>query len=155
VPETLLGTLKPGLAIAARSAAYPEVPFRGTIATIDPVIDPGTRSVLVRARLPNPGGRLKPGMLLNVSIETAPRVALSVPELAVVGEGERRFVYVVDAESRVRRVPVRTGLRSGGRIEIVSGLGEGDRVVTEGVVKLADRMKVRVVGSPSGGSTRR
>jgi membrane fusion protein (multidrug efflux system) len=147
VPETLLSTLRPGLTIAAVAAAYPEQPFRGQIATVDPVIDPNTRSVMVRARLPNPDGRLKPGMLLTVAIETTPRLGLSVPELAVVGEGDGRFVYVVDAGGTARRTPVRTGLRSAGRVEILEGLKPGQKVVTEGVVKLTDGMKVRLAGT--------
>lgn len=150
VPETLLSAIRTGQTIEARSAAWPEEPFRGTIATIDPVIDPNTRAVMVRARLPNPQGRLKPGMLLTVSIETAPRLGLSVPELAVIGEGDKRYVYVLADDGIVKRTEVRTGLRSAGRIEIVEGLQPGRRVITEGVVKLSDGMKVRLAGPDAG-----
>lgn len=146
IPETALSAIRPGLAIDARSAAYPEQPFRGQIATIDPVIDPNTRAVKVRARLPNPDRKLKPGMLLTVGVETAPRVSLSVPELAVVGEGNSRFVYVID-DGKAKRVEVRTGVRSNGRIEVLQGLKPGQEVVTEGVVKLSDGMKVRLAGA--------
>jgi membrane fusion protein (multidrug efflux system) len=152
VPETALSTLRPGLGIEARSAAYPDQPFRGTIANIDPVIDPNTRAVTVRARLANPDGKLKPGMLLTVNIETAPRMGLSVPELSVVGEGDTRYVYVVDDSGTARRANVRTGLRSGGRIEILEGLRPGQRIVTEGVVKLSDGMKVKLAGTGGGGN---
>jgi membrane fusion protein (multidrug efflux system) len=147
VPETALSAIRPGLTIAATSAAFPDQPFRGQIANIDPVIDPNTRAVMVRARLPNPDGKLKPGMLLTVAIETAPRLGLSVPELAVVGEGDARFVYTVDAKGMAKRTPVRTGLRTGGRVEIVEGLRPGQQVVTEGVVKLSDGIKVRLAGA--------
>jgi membrane fusion protein, multidrug efflux system len=150
VPETLLSTIRPGLTIDARSAAYPDQPFRGQVATVDPVIDPNTRAVTVRARLPNPDGKLKPGMLLTVSIETVPRMSLSVPELAVVGEGDRRFVYTLDAEGIARRTEVRTGLRSAGRIEILEGLKPEQKVVTDGVVKLSDGVKVRLAGPAAG-----
>jgi len=143
VPETLLTALREGQPIEALSEAYPGQPFRGVIDTIDPVIDPNTRAVTVRARLPNPDRRLRPGMLLTVAVENAPRQSLSLPELAVIGEGEQRFVYVLDNESRAHRVQVRTGVRAGGRIEIVAGLRPGVRVVTEGVVKVADGMTVR------------
>ncbi len=147
VPETLLPVLRPGLPIQVTSAAWPNQPFSGTIANIDPVIDPNTRSVVVRAELPNPDRRLRPGMLLNVAIETAPRAGLSVPELAVVGEGDRRFVYTLDAQGKAKRTEVRTGARADGRIEIVSGLRGGQQVVTEGVIKLTDGMKVTVAGA--------
>ncbi len=146
IPETMLQAIRPGLPIEARSAAYPDRPFRGTIHTIDPVVDPSTRAVTVRARLPNPDRLLRPGMMMTVTIENEPRMGLSVPELAVIGEGDSRFVFVLDDEGKARRIPVRTGLRSGGRVEIVEGLRPGQRVITEGVVKVADGMAVRLAG---------
>ena len=147
VPETLLATISPGQQIEAVSAAYPGQPFRGTIHSIDPVVDPNTRAVTARARLPNPDRRLRPGMMLTVAIESAPRMSLSVPELAVVGEGERRFVYLLGEDGRARRTEVRTGLRSGGRVEILAGLRPGQRVITEGVVKVTDGAQVRLAGA--------
>jgi membrane fusion protein (multidrug efflux system) len=147
VPETMLSVIRPGQSIEAVSAAWPGQPFRGTIHTIDPVVDPATRAVTVRARIPNPDRKLRPGMMLTVAIETAPRLSLSVPELAVVGEGERRYVYLLGEGNRARRAEVRTGLRAGGRIEILEGLRPGQRVITEGVVKVADGMEVRVGGA--------
>ena len=150
VPETVLATIRPGQTIDAVSAAYPDQPFRGTIHTIDPVVDPATRAVTVRARIPNPDRRLRPGMMLRVGIETAPRNSLSVPELAIVGEGERRYVFVLDGD-KAKRTEVRTGLRLGGRVEILAGLRPGQRVVTEGVVKVADNMTVRVAGAGNAG----
>ena len=106
------------------------------------VLDPATRAVMVRAILPNPGARLKPGMLLQVSIRSAQRRGLAVPELAIVGEGEERFVYVIDKDGKARRTRVTTGLRDAGFIE-VTGLEPGSRVVTEGVIKVTDGAKVR------------
>jgi membrane fusion protein (multidrug efflux system) len=147
VPETMLAVIRPGQAIEAVSAAWPDQPFRGVIHTIDPVVDPNTRAVTARARIPNPDRRLRPGMMLNVQIENAPRMSLSVPELAVVGEGERRFVFLLGEGNRARRTEVRTGLRSGGRVEILAGLQPGQRVITEGVVKVADGMTVSTGGA--------
>ena len=149
VPETMLASIRPGLTIQARSAAYPDRPFNGTIHTVDTVVDPNTRAVTIRARLPNPERLLRPGMMLNVGIENAPRIGLSVPELAVIGEGDARFVYIVDGEGKARRRPVRTGARMEGRIEILQGLRPGERVITEGVVKVADGMAVRLAGQPA------
>lgn len=145
VPETLLSQIAVGQSIEARSAAFPETPFRGTIDVIDPVINPATRAVTVRAVLPNPDGMLKPGMLLTVGIESAARTAVSVPELAVVGEGQQSFVFVVDGD-RVRRTQVRVGQRQGGMVEILEGLRPGQRIVTEGVVKVTDGQEVRLAG---------
>jgi membrane fusion protein (multidrug efflux system) len=147
VPETLLSSLALGQTIEAQPAAFPGQIFRGTIATIDPVIDPATRSVMVRAILPNPGNRLKPGMLLTVVIESAQRTAPAVPELAVVGQAEQRFVFVVGAGDKVKRVLVKTGVRDRGLIEIVEGLKPGQKVVSEGVVKVSDGIQVRLAGA--------
>jgi len=143
VPETLLSAIAAGQAITARAAAFPDRPFRGVIATIDSVVDPATRSVVVRAVLPNGDRMLKPGMLLRVGIESDPRTALAVPELAVVGEGEQRYVFTIGADQVARRTSVKTGIRRDGMIEIRSGLRAGQRVVGEGVVKVTDGMTVR------------
>ncbi len=145
VPETLLSSIAPGQAIEARAAAYPDQPFRGTIDTIDPVLNPETRAVTVRAVLPNPDQKLKPGMLLTVGIESAARMAPAVPELAIIGEGTNSFVYALD-NGTAKRVPVKLGLRQNGMVEVLEGLAPGTRVVTEGVVKLTDGQRVRTAG---------
>ena len=157
VPETMLAALRPGLVIQARSAAYPDRPFNGTIRTIDPVIDPNTRAVMVRAHLPNPDRALRPGMLMSVAIQSSTRNGLSVPELAVLGEGTSSYVFLVGEGNRVRRVEVRTGAHLNGRVEIVAGLSPGQRVVTEGINKVADGMTVRLDGErrPGGGGAQR
>ncbi|MEK6636842.1 MAG: efflux RND transporter periplasmic adaptor subunit [Pseudomonadota bacterium] len=146
VPETLLGTVRVGQPILARAAAFPETPVGGTISAIDPVVDPATRAVIVRALIPNRGGRLKPGMLLSVALQSRVRSALAVPELALVREGDGRYVYTVDKDGKAKRVSVSTGGKDGNRIEVTQGLIPGDKIVTEGVVKLSEGAKVRVVG---------
>ena len=148
VPETMLSSSAPGQAIEVRSAAYPDEPVTGRIATIDPVIDPDTRAVSVRAILPNPGLRLKPGMLLNVSVPARSRSGRAVPELAIVGEGEQRYLFAVGPDMKTRRVVVKTGARDRGMVEISGDLRPTDKIVTEGVVKLSDGMKVRL--APAG-----
>lgn len=146
VPETLLSQLAVGQAIEARSAAFPDTPFRGTISVIDAVINPQTRAVTVRAVLANRDGRLRPGMLLTVAIESAARTVPAVPELAIVGEGSQSFVFVVDGEN-ARRIPIRTGLRQNGMVEVIDGLRPGQRIVTEGVVKITDGQAIRLAGT--------
>lgn len=155
VPETRLALLRPGQEIEAISAAFPDQPIRGQVSTIDPAIDPSSRAVMVRAILPNPGGRIKPGMLLTVRVATASRTADAVPELAVVGEGDRRFVYVLGPGNKVKEATVTTGLRDGGLIE-VDGVPAGARVISEGVQKLSDGMTVRLPGQkPAGGGAKK
>jgi membrane fusion protein (multidrug efflux system) len=154
VPETMLAAIREGLTIDARAAAYPDRPFNGTIHTIDPVIDPNTRAVTVRALLPNPDRMLRPGMMMRVGIQSSSRTALSVPELAVLGEGDSRFVFALGPGDRVRRLPVRTGMHLNGRVEILAGLRPGQRVVTEGIIKVADGMQVRLAGAGNRASGR-
>jgi membrane fusion protein (multidrug efflux system) len=147
VPETLLPSIAEGQAINAVSAAFPDRPFQGTIATIDPVIDPATRAVRVRAILPNPDKALKPGMLLTVKVLSRSRTSIAVPELAVVGDGERSLVYVIQGQGKDRKAVrkiVKIGARDGGKVEILEGLRPGEMIVTEGVVKLTDGMTVRL-----------
>ncbi len=152
VPETRLSTIAEGQTIKAVSAAWPDRPFSGTIATIDPVIDPATRAVRVRAILPNPDRALKPGMLLTVTILARQRQSLAVPELAVVGDGEDRYVFVIE-DHKVKRTKVETGIRQDGKVEITGGLRAGQTVVTDGVVKLSDGATVRLPGEkPKGGA---
>lgn len=147
VAETDLARISPGTPIQVTAAAYPGKPFSGTIATIDPVVDPATRAVRVRAILPNGDRMLKPGMLLQVRILTRQRTALAVPELAVVGEGDKRYVFVAQGDAgkrKAKRVEVKVGARSAGKLEVLSGLRAGDRIVTDGVVKLTDGAPFRL-----------
>lgn len=151
IPETMLANVQVGQSVTAKAAAFPDLQVAGQIVAIDPVINPQTRTATLRAVLPNRGGMLKPGMLLSVTIESNARTAPGVPELALVREGDTSFVYIIGKDKKAKRVPVKTGIRDGALVEIVEGLAAGDRIVTEGVVKLSDGAKVRT--GKSGGST--
>ncbi|HEX8057751.1 MAG TPA: efflux RND transporter periplasmic adaptor subunit [Novosphingobium sp.] len=145
VPETRLQALRVGQPIQALAAAFPNAPFTGTITSIDPVIDPSSRAVLVRATLPNPGAKIKPGMLMTVQVGAAERQGDAVPELAVIGRGDERFVFIVTPEKKAKQVPVKTGLRSAGLIE-VTGVPAGAKVIGDGVIKVSDGSPVRLRG---------
>lgn len=149
LPETFLSTMRQGQAIEATAAAYDGELFRGTIESIEPTIDPVTRSVTVRAVLPNPDRRLKPGMLLTVNVIARSRTSLAVPELALVPERDRNFVYKVDSENTALKTPVEIGERQEGMIEVRRGLRSGERIVTEGTIKVRDGGKVRTAPAPS------
>lgn len=144
VPETHLSTLVPGLPIAATSIAYPGRTFDGKVSSVDTRVDPSTRSVTVRALVPNPDGLLKPGMFLNVRLSRGSADALLVPEQALVPEQGDVFVFVLDGDSVEKRL-IRTGQRRVGDVQVLQGLAAGDMVVTEGTQKLRDGARVQVV----------
>jgi membrane fusion protein (multidrug efflux system) len=146
VAETELAALKPGLAVKARSPAYPQQVFEGRIESLDSRVDPVTRALTVRALVANPDALLKPGMLLNVALYTRERDALTVPELALVPTGSKQFVYRIGADATVQQVEVKIGARREGIVEISSGLAAGDRVVVEGTVSLRDGTQVAIAG---------
>ena len=153
VPEAQLSQLAVGQSINARSEAWPAQAFAGTIASIDSRVDPVSRAITVRAEVPNPDNRLRPGMLLNVGVERAARQALAIPELALQQLGPRATVFKVVEGDTVKETPVQVGARRFGEVEIVDGLKAGDRIVVEGTVKLRDGSKIRDVGDKSGTDT--
>ncbi|MCU0758773.1 MAG: efflux RND transporter periplasmic adaptor subunit [Steroidobacteraceae bacterium] len=152
VPEVNLSQLREGLSLTATSTAWPGRRFSGRVTSVDSRIDPVSRSVVVRAEVPNPEALLKPGMFLNVEIVRDRRTALVVPEEALVPEQDRQYVFVVDGGTAQRR-EVRIGARSPGSVEILAGLAAGERVIVEGTVKVREGGAVRdlaMAGPPPG-----
>jgi membrane fusion protein (multidrug efflux system) len=158
VPEVNLSQLREGLPLTATSTAWPGRRFAGRVTSVDSRIDPVSRSVTVRAELPNPEALLKPGMFLNVEIVRDQRNALVVPEEALVPEQNRQYVYVVDGGTAQKR-EVRIGARSPGSVEILAGLALGERVIVEGTVKVREGGAVRDLAmappAPAGAGTDR
>ena len=146
VPETALARLEPGLPVTARSAAWPEHRFEGEVISIDTRVDPVSRTLTVRARLPNGDGRLLPGMFLTVKLLREDVSALLIPEQGIVPEQSRQFVWVVGGDGRVEKREVRTGRRRPGLVEVLSGLAAGERVIVEGTQKARHGAPAEVVG---------
>jgi len=136
VPERFLPALAKGQTITAQADAYPGEKFAGVIDSLDSRIDPVTRAITVRAQIANPERRLRPGMLLRVSVQRSGRQTLQVPELALQQVGQQAFLYIVGADDKVAQTPVTIGARRPGFVEITDGAKAGDRVVVEGTVKL-------------------
>ena len=137
VPENQLGNLRSGLELTARTAAHPGRQLAGRVLSIDSRIDPATRSVTVRALVPNDDGLLRPGMYVNVSLAREEYDALVVPEEALVPEQSRQYVFVVE-DGRVARREVQIGRRTPGRVEVTAGLEEGERIIVEGTQKVRE-----------------
>jgi membrane fusion protein (multidrug efflux system) len=144
VPENFLAGLRDGLKVKASAAAFPGRDFTGTVTGVDSRVDPVSRSVTVRAAVPNADLALKPGMFLNVSLARDEHDALMVPEAALVPEQSRQFLFVIE-DGRATRREVRIGGRQPGRVEIVSGLKIGEQVIVEGTQKVRDGGEVRVI----------
>ncbi|MEM9749338.1 MAG: efflux RND transporter periplasmic adaptor subunit [Pseudomonadota bacterium] len=167
VPEVFLANVRRGMTVNATAAAYPSEVFSGTVESIDTRIDPVTRSILVRSVLTNDDRRLRPGMLMTVELVREERVSPAVPELSVILEGDRAFVFVIEEQPRAVAVEnggegraggaqsapvvemrsVRLGLRQDGLLEVLSGLDIGERIVAQGVASLRDGAPVRIAPS--------
>lgn len=143
IPESFLTILRPGAVIRARTIAYPGQVFEGRVAHISPRIDPVTRSVAIRAELPNEDRLLRPGMLLTLDLVRDRRQGLMVPEAALIPEGDRQYLYRL-VDGTVERIEVGIGARRPGIVEITRGLEEGDRVVVEGALRLRPGVEVRI-----------
>jgi len=146
VPSTYLGTLRPGLSIIARARAYPGRSFEGEVKSINSRVDPATRSVMVRAVIGNDDRALKPGMLMQIVLLKNTREALIIPEEALVPQGDKQFVLLVDEAggNKVVRREVQIGGRRPGEVEILKGLAPGDRLITDGTLKVRPGQVVSV-----------
>jgi membrane fusion protein (multidrug efflux system) len=146
VPEGFLAEITKGLPIEATSAVYPGQPFQGIVTSIDSRVDPVTRAITVVATIPNRERLLKPGMFLAVELERARRQVLMVPEEALSPRQGKQYVFLVQ-EGRATEREVEIGTRSPGLVEIRAGLAPGDVVVTEGIQRLRDGVRLQVLSS--------
>ncbi len=152
VPEIFLANLEPGLKVSARSAAWPDTEFIGEVSTIDTRVDPISRTLKVRAVLPNPDEQLRPGMFLTVSLLKEDLQSLVIPEEAIVPERSKQFVFVVGADGIAELREVQTGRRRPGEVEVLHGLVEGEWVITEGTLKVRPGAAVRLIEQPAAAS---
>lgn len=153
VPSIFLPALKLGLEIVATSNAFTDHKFKGTILSIDSQIDPVTRSITVRALIPNEDKILKPGLLMSVEIMKDPREALVIPEEAIVPEARKNFVFSVQSEggkSFVKKREIEIGARRPGEVEVKKGLSEGEKIVTHGAMNLVDKAEVVIKAEDDG-----
>lgn len=137
VAETYIHALQKNLPVIAATAGLPGREFRGKVTHLDSRVDPVTRSIAVRAELPNAKGELRPGMFMTVRLQGEVAPALLVPEGAIVPEQGHTYVFVVESGVAQRR-EVKLGKRRPGEVEIVDGLKEHERVVAEGTQNLRD-----------------
>lgn len=146
LPERYAGGMAPGTPVKLSVDALGGETVSATVLAADPNIDPGTRTVAVRARVDNSGHNLRPGMFVRATATLNHKAAaLTVPEESIVPEGNNKFVYKV-VDKHAVKTPVTLGGRALGRVEITEGLVEGDVVVTGGTIKLSDGAEVVTTG---------
>jgi membrane fusion protein, multidrug efflux system len=148
VGEMHAAQIRPGQEVTVRVDAFPDRSFTGQVGAIAPRIEEATRSVLVRALIPNPDHALRPGMFARVRLTLEERPdSLLVPEQALVPARNESFLYRI-VDGKAVRTPVRPGLHRGGEVEILEGLSPGDTVVTAGQMKIGDGMPVTILSAP-------
>ena len=130
VPESQLALLRPGTRVQAKSPAVPGTTFEGKVQAILPEVNPGTRTLKARLELANPGGKLVPGMSVQMQfMDMRAEKSLLVPTEAVIQTGKRTVVMLAEANGKFRPINVEAGIESGGQTEIKRGVQAGQRVV--------------------------
>ncbi len=145
LPELALPVIATGQKLQVRVDAYPDESFEGELYAIEPRIADDTRSIGLRARLPNPDGKLRPGLFARVELGAgSPVSTLVIPEQALFPRGDRQFVYVVEqGQAALREVTI--AQRLPGRAAISKGLNAGETVIISGLQRLSPGAAVSVV----------
>ncbi len=151
VPETLLSQLSKGQKLTLEVDAFPGKTFGGQVLAIDPVVDANSRSIRLRAQVPNPDSKLMPGQFARLQLAATgdSGEALLVPEQALMQDGDGRYVYTVVA-GKAKKTTVKTGRRVPGQVEVVEGLKAGDVVITAGQAKPMMHEGAAVATTPAG-----
>ena len=145
VAEVDSSRVQPGQTVDVRVAPFPDEVFAATVTLVSPMIDPATRTLRVKGTLPNPEGRLRPGLFARADLGVSHRDAvLMIPEEAILQRSDGQVVFRLAPENRVERRVVKTGVHKNDRVEILDGLVAGDKVVTRGHVALIDGSAVVV-----------
>ena len=145
IPESYSTFIKKGLPVEVTLSSFKDKTFSGEIDFVSSRINADTRSLLSRIKVKNENLELISGSLLEVRVKFDLRNSLSVPDTSVMIEGDKSYVYKVDAENIANKTEVKTGLRGDSNIEIISGLTAGDIIVAEGLKKVRPRGKIKPI----------
>ncbi len=145
IPENYSAFIKKGLPVDIRISSYKDKIYRGEVDFVSSRINADTRSLLSRIKIDNPNLELISGSLLEVSVKFNLRNSLSVPDTSVMIEGDKSYVYKITENNIANKTEIKTGLRGIKNIEILSGLNEGDIIVSEGLKKVRPRGKIKPI----------
>ena len=145
VPENYVGILKSGLKANVSNSAFSKV-FDAKVDSVSSRIDPSTRSILARIGVDNSKFEIIPGQLMTVKVIYDEVNQIGVPESAVTIQGNTAFVYVVNDEIAEKK-NIKIGKRNFGKVSIVSGISDGDQVISQGISKVRDKAKVKIIKS--------
>ena len=143
IPESYAPFIKKGLPVEAKVSSYGDKIFKGKIDFISSRINADTRSLLSRVSINNEDLELLSGSLLEITVKFNLRNALSVPDTSIMMEGEKSYIYKVSDKNITNKTEVDIGTRNDGKVEILSGLNEGDQIVAEGLKKVRPRGKIK------------
>ena len=143
VPENYVGILKPGLKAEITNSAFNKT-FKGKVDSISSRIDPSTRSILARIIVDNSKFQIIPGQLMTVKVIYNEINQIGIPESAVTIQGDTAFVYIVN-NNIVEKRNIKIGKRNFGKVSVISGLSKGDMVISEGVSKVRNKSKVKII----------
>ena len=145
IPESYSTFIKKGLPVEVTLSSFKGKTFSGEIDFVSSRINADTRSLLSRIKVKNENLELISGSLLEVRVKFDLRNSLSVPDTSVMIEGDKSYVYKINAENIANKTEVKTGLRGDSNIEIISGLTAGDIIVAEGLKKVRPRGKIKPI----------
>jgi membrane fusion protein (multidrug efflux system) len=145
VPESYAPFIKKGLPVEVRVSSYKDKVFLGEIDFISSRINADTRSLLARIKINNNNLELLSGSLLEITVKFNLRDSLSVPDTSIMMEGEKSYIYTVSDENIANKTEVQIGLRGDSKVEILSGINEGDQIVAEGLKKVRPKGKIKPI----------
>ena len=145
IPEIFAAVLEKDLKVNAKFLAYKDKLYEGIIVSKASRVDAQTRSILARAQINNEDLEILPGSLLDIELLYNEKESLSVADTAIIFEDEKKFVYKVLDSNRIEKTEVVTGIRREGNLEILEGLSANDKVVREGLTRLADGIVVKPI----------
>jgi len=141
IKERDIGTIEVGQDASFTVVAYPNEGFHGKVVLIGNRVEAESRTMEVRIKVDNTGGRLKPGMFADVEIVTMiSQDALLMPDTALQTEGGDQIVFVALDDHRFEKRVVKTGMEQRGRVAVLEGVKQGEKVVTEGSFILKSEM---------------